>query len=139
MKLYFKILIICIITSISISAKSQYVLCCKAEKVKYDLALDEYIVLSTTADYDSVVIDKFHIQIKQRKIYLTKRRELSKWSDKDGITTIYETISSDSKIVTVHVIETLNGITKLVIMDTSNLDYGTAYDLMGFEDRKLLN
>ncbi len=137
MDIYFKILTFFIVMSNSNDAISQYVLCCKSEKVKFDLAHNEYAVLSTTTDYDSVVINKSHIQIKRKKIDLTKLTELSKWSDKNGITTIYETYSPQYKMVTVHVIETLRGISRIVVMDDPKSDYGTAYDIVDTRNRKV--
>ena len=135
MNIYFKIFIFFVAMLIDIKAKSQQLLCWKSEKIKYDWNLNEYLVLFSEISYDSVVIDKFHIQIKSKDINLTKRREMSKWSDKTGITTIYETVSSSNKIVTVHVIETKQGISKLVLMESSNSEYGTAYNFMGSKEK----
>jgi hypothetical protein len=130
MNIYLKVVIFSFAMSIKKVAISQRLVCWKSEKVMYDWKLNDYIVFSTTLGYDSVVIDKLHIQIKSKKINLFKRRELSKWSDKTGITTIYETTDNVSKIVAVRVIENFNGVSQIVIMEGLNSDYGTAYKFM---------
>lgn len=115
------------------TAKSQQFLSWKSESVMYDWKINDFIVLSDTVDHDSLTFTKSSISIKRRKIFLDKKREISKWSDKTGITTIYEVIS-DNKIVVIRVIETLKGISKLVIMNSPHSDYGTAFILSKISD-----